>query len=48
LKAVGQLLKWRRPPPQTKMMDGEEYEVVEVRVDDIQNVISLLRYGDRE
>jgi len=48
LKTVEQLLKWRHQPSQIKVVDGEEREVVEIRVNDIQDLINLLRYGDRE
>ncbi len=48
LKTVKHLLRWSYHPSQIKVIDGEEREVVEVRVDKIKDLITLLRYGDRE
>ena len=48
LQTLWRLLEWKRSPSQVKEVDGEEKRVVEVCVDDIQDLITLLRYGNRE
>ena len=48
LKAVKHLLRWSYHPSQIKVIDGEDCGVVEVHVDEIKDLITLLRYGDQE